>query len=127
VRGSRGSSRTSLSTRSRIISSDARPARWTVPHLEATYFLVHPESLQAAGAEAEIERLTAFWDSVNREDVDIVERVQRGVSNPAYLGGRMCYRFEEPLHRFQNMIVDRMVGIRRIPEGDAVEQAPMFG
>jgi len=94
---------------------------------EATYLLVHPESLQAAGAEAEIERLAAFWDSVNREDVDIVERVQRGVSNPAYPGGRMCYRFEEPLHRYQNMIVDRMVGIRRIPEGDAVEQAPMFG
>jgi len=94
---------------------------------EATYLLVHPESLQAAGAEAEIERLAAFWDSVNREDVDIVERVQRGVSNPAYPGGRMCYRFEEPLHRYQNMIVDRMVGIRRIPGGDAVEQAPMFG
>ncbi len=39
----------------------------------------------------------------------------------------MCYRFEEPVHRFQNMVIDRMVGIDRVPEGDAEEQIPMFG
>jgi hypothetical protein len=39
----------------------------------------------------------------------------------------MCYRFEEPVHRFQNMLADRMVGIDRIPEGDSEEQVPMFG
>jgi len=93
---------------------------------ETTYLLVHPESLDAVGAETEIERLASFWDSVNREDIEIVERVQRGVSDPAYSGGRMCYRFEEPLHRFQNMVADRMVGICRVPEGDSVEQPPMF-
>jgi hypothetical protein len=38
----------------------------------------------------------------------------------------MCYRFEEPLHRFQNMIIDRMVGIRRVPAGDEVVERPMF-
>jgi choline monooxygenase len=41
-------------------------------------------------------------------------------------GGRPCYRFEESLHRFQNMIVDRMVGKRRVPAGDAGETVPMF-
>jgi choline monooxygenase len=94
---------------------------------ETTYLLVHPESLRAAGAENEVEQLATFWDGVNREDIEIVERVQRGVANRAYEGGRMCYRFEEPLHRYQNMVADRMLGIRRIPEGDAAEQAPMFG
>ncbi len=29
--------------------------------------------------------------------------------------GMLC---EEPVHRFQNMIIDRMVGIDRIPDGD---------
>ena len=48
------------------------------------------------------------------------------LSTTSYAGGRMCYRFEEPLHRFQNMVVDRMVGIDRIPAGDADEQVPMF-
>jgi len=37
----------------------------------------------------------------------------------------MCYRFEEPLHRFQNMIIDRMVGIDRVPAGDDT-MTPMF-
>jgi hypothetical protein len=38
----------------------------------------------------------------------------------------MCYRFEEPLHRFQNMVADRMVGIDRVPAGDDEELVPMF-
>ena len=59
-----------------------------------------------------------FWDQVNLEDVAIVSRVQRGISNRAYPGGRMCYRFEEPVHRFQNLVVDAMLGERRIPPGD---------
>ena len=40
------------------------------------------------------------------------------LSNPVYTGGRMCYRFEESVHRFQNMVIDRMLGVRRVPEGD---------
>ncbi|HEX2728676.1 MAG TPA: hypothetical protein VHM16_02910, partial [Rubrobacteraceae bacterium] len=54
------------------------------------------------------------------------ERVQQGISNPAYRGGRMCYRFEEPLHRFQNMVIDKMVGITRVPPGDGQEMTQMF-
>ena len=65
-----------------------------------------------------LEQVLQFWDSVNLEDVGIVERVQSGLRARAYTGGRMCYRFEETLHRFQNMVIDRMLGIVRIPEGD---------
>ncbi len=43
-----------------------------------------------------------------------------------YRGGRMCYHFEEPIHRFQNMIIDKMVGVERIPPGDDEEEQPMF-
>ena len=67
-----------------------------------------------------------FWDEVNLEDVEIVEVVQRGLANTSYTGGRMCYRFEESVHRFQNLEIDRMLGIERIPDGDADEQVPMF-
>ena len=56
-----------------------------------------------------METLIRFWDEVNREDIGIVERVQEGVADTAYTGGRMCYRFEESVHRFQNM-VDRPDG-----------------
>jgi choline monooxygenase len=95
---------------------------------EVAYLLAHPESLDRAGdsAEADVDSLLGFWDEVNREDIAIVERVQAGLANPAYTGGRMCYRFEEPVHRFQNMVVDRVLGIRRVPPGDAEMQQPMF-
>ena len=85
---------------------------------EVAYLLVPPESLDAPGADPAVDELLGFWDAVNREDIAIVERVQKGLADPAYTGGRMCYRFEEPVHRFQNIVIDRVLGIRRVPEGD---------
>ncbi len=93
---------------------------------ELTYLLTHPASMSSPNVEEEVDQLATFWDKVNREDIEIVERVQQGLGIKAYTGGRMCYRFEEPVHRFQNMVIDRMLGIRRVPAGDPVEQAPMF-
>lgn len=94
--------------------------------VEKTWLLAHPESLAAEGAEAELKQLAGFWDLVNTQDIDIVERVQAGLKMNPYRGGRLCYHFEEPLHRFQNMIIDKMVGLDRIPPGDAEPQIPMF-
>jgi choline monooxygenase len=94
---------------------------------ERCYILTHPASMEPEGSDQALSALLAFWDHVNVEDIEIVEDVQRGLSTPEYEGGRMCYRFEEPVHRFQNMVIDRMVGIDRIPEGDAEDKVPMFG
>ncbi len=88
--------------------------------LERTTLLTSEESIIGPESRQGLTRLGDFWDHVNREDIEIVERVQRGISTPEYPGGRMCYRFEEPLHRFQNMVIDRMVGIDRIPTGDPI-------
>ncbi len=85
---------------------------------ERTYLLTHPSTMESPRSGPALERLAEFWDEVNLEDVDIVERVQVGIATPGFPGGRMCYRFEEPLHRFQNMLIDRMVGVERIPSGD---------
>jgi len=94
--------------------------------VEETVILTHPDSVRGADASEGLDQLERFWDLVNRQDLEIVERVQQGIANPAYTGGRMCYRFEEPLHRFQNMIIDRMVGIDRVPAGDDDTMIPMF-
>ena len=94
--------------------------------VEETFLLSHPESLESPSADKELDQLAKFWDLVNLQDIEIVERVQEGIHNPAYLGGRMCYRFEEPLHRFQNMIIDKMVGTDRMPPGDEEEMVQMF-
>jgi choline monooxygenase len=94
--------------------------------LEKTYLMTHPDTMRTQASTDALQRLHSFWDDVNREDIDIVERVQKGISTPEYRGGRMCYRFEEPLHRFQNMVIDRMVGIDRVPPGDGREDIPVF-
>jgi choline monooxygenase len=94
--------------------------------LETTHLFTHPEATGGAGGERAVDDLATFWDAVNREDIGIVERVQTGLETTPFPGGRLCYRFEESLHRFQNMIIDRMVGRRRVPPGDEAATVPMF-
>lgn len=88
--------------------------------VEYADLLVHPESLAAPHAEAKCDAIFEFWDMVNAQDIAAVERVQRGLAARAYRGGRMCFRFEESIHRFQNMVIDLMTGLRRTPGGDPV-------
>jgi choline monooxygenase len=94
--------------------------------VEEAVLLTHPDSAAGADATGALDQLEGFWDLVNRQDLEIVQRVQSGITDPTYTGGRMCYRFEEPLHRFQNMIIDRMLGIDRVPAGDEDTMTPMF-
>jgi choline monooxygenase len=93
---------------------------------ETTYLLVHPEAVEHADVDAAVDQLASFWDEVNREDIDIVERVQQGLDTTPFPGGPLCYRFEEPLHRFQNMVIDHMLGQPRVPAGDPIDSVPMF-
>ena len=69
--------------------------------------------------------LMGFWDLVNRRTSRSSSACRR--ASPIRPTGRPdVLPFEETLHRFQNMIVDRMVGIDRVPPGDEEEQVPMF-
>jgi len=86
--------------------------------LEFADMLVHPETLAMPETDAKADAIFAFWDMVNAQDIEAVERVQKGLGAQAFPGGRMCYRFEESIHRFQNMIIDLMTGRRRVPAGD---------
>ena len=90
--------------------------------LESADMLVHPSALKTKDAEREIDKIFNFWAMVNDQDVLAVEKVQKGLQSRAYPGGRMCYRFEEPIHRFQNMVIDRMVGESRVPAGDKTHE-----
>ena len=63
----------------------------------------------------------APWQ-VNSEDIDICQKVQLGTRAGPYTGGRFSFRFEETIHRFQNMVIDKVLAEDttryRIPEGD---------
>lgn len=93
---------------------------------ELTYLLV-PPGTDESEHQSEVGQLMSFWDLINTQDLEIVERVQAGIETEAFKAGRMCYHFEELIHRFQNMVIDRMVGINRIPPGDEQERIQMFG
>lgn len=91
--------------------------------LESADMLVHPSALAVPDAQAKIDAIVSFWGMVNLQDIAAVEGVQKGLQARPYPGGRMCYRFEEPVHRFQNMVIDLMTGQRRVPPGDELPQA----
>jgi choline monooxygenase len=80
---------------------------------------VHVSALEDPDAEQKLKAMFDFYDSVNKEDIEVVERVQKGLQVYEYTGGRMAFRFEETIHRFQNMVADHMIGWRRVPFGDA--------
>lgn len=86
--------------------------------VESMDMLVHPSVLNGRDIDDRLDEMFAFWDMVNRQDIGIVEQVQSGLQTTAYTGGRMCFEFEEPVHRFQNMVIDRMLAIDRIAPGD---------
>lgn len=73
---------------------------------ESGDLLVHPSIFNDPAAQKKLDEIFAFYDMVNLQDIVAVERVQLGIMAKGYAGGRMCYRFEEPVHRFQNMVID---------------------
>jgi choline monooxygenase len=86
--------------------------------VESADLLVHPGVYKGENASEKLKAIYDYWDMVNRQDILAVERVYAGLKTKAYPGGRMCYRFEEPIHRFQNMVIDKLTGVERVPVGD---------
>jgi len=73
-----------------------------------------------------------FWIEVNNEDIDICERSHRGLALGGAPPGPLSPRFEEPLHRFQNMVADCMTADSladglRIPPGDGPDDGARYG
>jgi len=90
--------------------------------VEHATLLTHKAALDAPNSKFIMDEVFAFWDNVNTEDIGICEAVQKGTAAPVYEGGRFSFRFEEPVHRFQNMVIDKMLPQEetryRIPKGD---------
>jgi choline monooxygenase len=52
------------------------------------------------------EEIFAMWDALNREDLDAVERLQKGRRSPAYDGGRLSPHWESPTHQLGAHVID---------------------
>ena len=91
-----------------------------------------PPTTEADRVGDAFEATRKFWIEVNNEDIDICERAQRGLALGGAPPGPLSPRFEEPLHRFQNMVADCMTagsladGLR-IPPGDGPDDGARYG
>jgi choline monooxygenase len=86
--------------------------------VEYAEMAVTKKTLELPDAKERLDAMWNFYDLTNNEDVEVCTTVQRGTAAHEYQGGRLSFRFEETIHRFQNMVVDHMIGHPRIPEGD---------
>jgi len=88
--------------------------------METCSLLLPPSTGEVS--DADVEPTVSFWLDVNNEDIDIVERGQRGLTHGAVPPGPLAPRFEEPLHRFQNILSQcftrESLADIPIPEGD---------
>lgn len=93
--------------------------------IETCTFLLPPSTPEVP--ERDFAATRSFWFDVNDEDIAIVEAGQRGLERGGFTIGRLSPRFEEPLHRFHNMLADRFVGIDVVPPGDPNDHEPRLG
>lgn len=54
--------------------------------------------------------LTEMWRELNGEDVEVLERLQRGRGSPAHDGGRFSPAWEGPTHEFARILLQEMTG-----------------
>ena len=94
-----------------------------------TWLVPEPIGERSDGA-AGFATIRDFWLEVNGEDIDIVERSQRGLAS-APPAGPMVPRFEEPLHRFHTILADHLTAERPLgacsPAGDRPGADEGFG
>ncbi len=96
---------------------------------ETCSWLLPPVNVEAS--DESFEPTKTFWLDVNAEDIDIVQRGQRGLTRGTVPPGPLAPRFEEPLHRFHNMLADVMTkrSMRdvSVPLGDTSATEDLWG
>jgi choline monooxygenase len=67
-------------------------------------FEYHYDEVDSDAAHRRIEEDLAFSDLVQRQDVEICERVQEGLASGLYDRGRLCPATEAGVHHFQELL-----------------------
>jgi choline monooxygenase len=67
-----------------------------------------PGEPESAAVKEAREAAMARWIAINREDVEIVARLQRGRGSPGFTGGLITEHWERPVEALQRMVARRM-------------------
>jgi choline monooxygenase len=62
------------------------------------------DDVRGPAAAERIEADLAYSDAVQREDIEICERVQQGLASQAYDRGRFSVKYETGVHHFQELV-----------------------
>ena len=76
---------------------------------ELHLFLVGDDAATGEALAEPRTELFEMWDALNREDLSVLARLQRGRSSPAYDGGRLSPHWEGPTHRFGAKVIDAIL------------------
>jgi len=71
-----------------------------------TTWLVHKDAQE--GVDYDLDRLTSVWVATNRQDGELVERAQQGVTNPAYQPGPYSPFTEGLVEKFVEWYISRL-------------------
>ncbi|MEL6235915.1 MAG: aromatic ring-hydroxylating dioxygenase subunit alpha [Pseudomonadota bacterium] len=78
----------------------------TREHVEIFYST--PEAATGAAFAASRQANTTLWKQVFKEDIFVVEGMQRGRSAPGFDGGRFSAVMDSPTHCFHDWVADRL-------------------
>jgi hypothetical protein len=85
-----------LTDRPALARAETIPSAWfTEPRFH---------DLDSEAARLKIDEDIAFADRVQDEDIDICERVHRGLGSRGYDRGRFSVKFESGVYHFQNLV-----------------------
>ena len=70
-----------------------------------------PNTEEAKSAE-NLERIISTYDKVQQEDMILLPQVQQGIGSPGYAAGPLSPSKEVGVHRFQELLLEHLTGIR---------------
>jgi len=67
---------------------------------------------EAAKSSENLERIISTYDKVQQEDMVLLPQVQQGIDSPGYVAGPLSPSREVGVHRFQELLVEHLTGMR---------------
>ena len=80
---------------------------YTLEHMEIYY--VGDEAANSKKFKSLREQNHKQWEDIQKEDVDIIQRMQIGRNSPAYNGGNFSPKMDNPTHHFHKWVATNIV------------------
>ena len=80
---------------------------YTLEHMEIYY--VGDEAANSKKFKSLREQNHKQWEDIQKEDVDIIQRMQIGRNSPAYNGGNFSPKMDNPTHHFHKWVAANIV------------------